>query len=140
MLRRCAVLFAALFLVVGLGACSDDEDSSGGSATPAATGGTSDVSSDDASPSDVLDQMFDEDDRAFGIDQEQVAGIMVSTLKADSFTIDGNTTRVTFKDGSMEDPMAHINCSVAETIGGPDDRFILEYPDGTLDCATRNDS
>lgn len=74
----------------------------------------------------------------YGSDLEVLGAGLQAGTNAESFTVDGNTIRLHFTEGSVEDPMAHISCSAATQLLDAEHQAILVFPDGEKDCSDGN--
>lgn len=78
------------------------------------------------------------DDRAFGAsDDTVIKGILTALSKADRAEFQGKSLMIYFNDGSVNDPTAGIGCLAAETLLGDDEKAVMVYSDGQLDCSER---
>lgn len=122
---RLAASLCAVALTFGAVACSSDGDAASKKSIPSGGApGTNDGG--------VLDP---EGGRPFGVDRSSMAVALAAATSAADHSVDGSTIELIYDSGSREDPTARINCSVAVSMVGEDDRVVLSYPDGPLDCA-----
>lgn len=141
--RLLAVAFAGSILL-GAAGCSDD-DSANASATPEPAGSASEDSEatpgggagDNGDTDDIefdLDEITGGSDRPFGLDREGLAQSMLAGTKADRWEVDGNTIRLIFSEGSVDSVSPVINCTATNSLKADEDRVVLVYPDGEVDC------
>lgn len=138
--RLFAVLLSAA-MVFSLAACSgdDSDDTTNGDATEETSAGDAEddaVAGDAvAGDDDAAATSEDEDDsRAFDVDDDGLAAAMQSGTGADDVEVDGNTFRLNFNDGSVDDVTSSINCRAMNEVKGADDQVVLVYPDGEVNC------
>lgn len=149
--RRTVAALFALALMLGATACSDDDSSSpspneaadnsdGGTGGSDATdtNGTDDGTDSDGANDDDVEFDFDEvtggSDRPFDIDREGLAKSLQSGTNADRWAVEGDTILLYFESGTYDSIPAAINCSAALTLKSDEDRVVLVYPDGEVDC------
>lgn len=133
--RRVLVPLFALALVFGATACSDDEspsaDDTRNDDVSAAIGGgdqdTEDVEFD-------FDELTGGSDRPFDVSREDLAKSISGGVQADRWEVEGDTIYLFFDEGTFDSIPAAINCSVALTLQSDEDRVVLVYPDGEVDC------
>jgi len=116
---------AALMMVLGLVGCS-----TGGEATPGSAPDSG--SSDGATGTDEGN-----DGRAFDSTDDAVITAISAALDPDSIKWDGKTLMVSFSSGSVGDPTAGTGCLAITTLVADDEKGIISYPDGEIDCSTR---
>src|SRR5690606_1467803 len=119
--RARAGVLAALALTLALAGCSDDDDTSASSAPAAdAVGDTDAGSSDDEGAAGAQQALADavggDGERPFGVSAEDLAVAMQAATRADRVEVDGNTFRLYFDEGSVEDVTARTKCSAMNMI------------------------
>lgn len=111
---------------------ADDADSTND------VGSNSDGTNNDGASSDTANNDGAGDDgRAFDSTDDAVITAVVQGTQAERAEWDGSTLRVIFDSGSAESPTEWIKCSAAEVLLADDEKAVLVYPDGELDCAER---
>ncbi len=134
-LRLLASIAAAL-LVLGTAACSDDDSTSADrgatSSADAANGNDQDSDGDD----EALDigELTGGSDRPFGVSRDDLAKSIGSATSADRWEVEGETIYLFYGSGTYDSMTAAINCSAALTLQSDEDRVVLVYPDGEVDC------
>jgi len=116
---------AALMMALGLVGCS-----AGGESTPPAAP--------DSSASDEATGTEDGNDgRAFDSTDDAVITAISAALDPDDITWEGKTLMVSFNSGSVGDPTAGTGCLAITTLVADDEKGIISYPDGEIDCSTK---
>lgn len=140
---RTVALTLAAILALGSTACSgdgsgDEAEAAGSDASGVPVDGP-ELDSDKAAD-DKGDEGAADSDSAYDSDLEILGvGLQASTAAA-RFTVDGDTLRLHFTEGSVEDPSAHITCSAASQLLDSAHRAVVVFPDGEMDCSTVEDA
>lgn len=78
----------------------------------------------------------DREGRAFDVDDDMVVQTIVTATDATKAEWDGSTLVASFDEGSAQEMLAGMPCSAIEAIIAADERAVLVYPDGEVDCET----
>lgn len=135
--RLLVSVISAMLLMFGAVACSDDEASDSGTNSANETSGED--AGDDRGDGEAVDSSgMGDEERPFGVNLSAMARALAGGTGADRHEVDGNTVHLIFDEGSVDDVKAAINCSVAVSMIAEDDRVVLVYPDGEVDCDDDN--
>ena len=130
-------LTIAAILALSSTACSSD--STGEEQEAAASGATDSRNADsDTAARDGDDPGESPSDSNYGSDLEVLGAGLQAGTGAESFDVDGNTIRLHFAEGSVDDPMAHVSCSAATQLLDAEHQAILVFPDGEKDCSSED--
>lgn len=136
-LRLAAVVAALLLALAGCG--GDDSDDNDGSASESTSSATASAGAGDGAGGGAGDGGSDSDgsdSRAFDVDDDAVVQAVLAATRAEKAEWDGATLIVHFAEGSSEDPTAGTKCGAAVVLAD-DEKMILRYPDGEIDCSQR---
>lgn len=135
-LRLAAVVAALLLALAGCGGDDSDDDGSASESTSSAT--ASDGAGDGAGGGvgDGGSDSDDSDSRAFEVDDDAVIQAVLAATQAEKAEWDGATLMVHFAEGSSEDPTSGAKCGAAVVLAD-DEKMVLRYPDGEIDCSQR---
>lgn len=133
--KRRTALFpvATALLLLGSAACSSDSPDT----EPAAESDTATAEAPEGPDSNAGASAEEADSSSvYGGDLDVLGTALQSATGASGFTVDDSTLHLRFSEGSVEDPSASVNCLVAHEMQDEGHGVVLEYPDGTKDCAT----
>lgn len=126
--RRFAAPLVTMLLLAGMVACSSDDAPADSSSTVRPT-----EAAGPATSAEVAGEVDDDGGQVFA-DTDGFATALKAAVGADGVGVDGDTIRLTFDDGSVDDVMAHINCSAATSLRERGEQIVLSFPDGEVDC------
>ncbi|HUF96524.1 MAG TPA: hypothetical protein VMM60_00245 [Ilumatobacter sp.] len=118
----------ALFVLAGCGG-SDDPPAAADESSAAATDAESTVASDDTPAAPASEPPSG---GGLGMGAETWARQLKVALRADDYTVDGNTVTLMLGDGVAAD--GESACGVAAATSGTNVAVVLSYPDGDVAC------
>jgi len=145
---KIALGFAAVLLMLfALTACAEEGSSAGntdgGSTGTDATSDMTDAEAEEAAKEAIIDafegpQEDGEDNRAFGIDEQQTIQVVEQTFASQnaSATWEGSVLVVSL-DGDAEAPVSWSPCTALEGIIADGETARIVYPNGELKCEER---